>query len=66
MGSMSSNEIRIENCVLAENQKGLIIKMSTDNDQKNPMIQNKWYITALARPDCPKCYNAALGNICKN
>lgn len=66
MGSIHAVEMRIENVVLAENWKSMIFKVGTSTDYSNSNLQKNWYISALARPDCPKCYNVAFGDVCKN
>ena len=56
MATINANEIRVEDIVLAENVVSLIIKPGSDNDYVNAFLQKNWFISAVARPSCTKCY----------
>jgi hypothetical protein len=49
---------------MAENEIGVAIKSGHKDDYDNPYIERNWYISAMARPNCPKCYNIEFGNLC--
>ena len=66
MGAFTAYEVRVEEVVLAENKINAIIRFANDDDYDNGNLQSKWYITALARPECTKCYDSSFGEICKN
>jgi nitrous oxidase accessory protein NosD len=66
MGTINTNELRVENVVLAENDVSLIMRVGTDNDYSNAWLQKNWYITGIARPTCTKCYDSEFGNVCSN
>jgi hypothetical protein len=59
---MNIHEIRVENVVLAENDISVIVKPGHHDSYNNPHFSKNWFITALARPDCPKCYSSDLGS----
>lgn len=66
MGSINVNELQIENVILAENTVSLVIKTGSDDNYSNSYKARNLYFSAVARPNCPKCYGADLGNVGSN
>jgi hypothetical protein len=53
MSCMLTDEIRVSNIILAENDISLVMKTGLHNNYNNVHYGSNWYITALARPNCP-------------
>jgi len=66
MGTINVVEIQIDNIILAENTVSLVIKPGSGDDYSNSYKGRNWYISALARPNCVKCYGSDLGNVGSN
>lgn len=67
MAAMNTKKTDIDKIILAENKKHLVLKPGLSSNYENPTHHKNWYFSALARPDCPKCYNEKIfGKICKN
>jgi hypothetical protein len=66
MAAMQTKQIRVENITLAENSINIIIKGGVDDEFDNAYIVKNWVISALARPNCPKCYSSKMGSVCSD
>ena len=56
MAVLQSEEVRTNRIIMAENTKNVVLKGGHIDDYDNPYLQRNWFISALARPNCPKCY----------
>jgi hypothetical protein len=56
---------KFKNFILADNVRGMTIRIGGTSDEKVAYV-NDSYITAIARPNCTKCYgtyaNQCTGN----
>lgn len=66
MLSMVTQSINVKNVIAAENDINLVMKGGNHDHYNNSYHAENIYITALARPDCPKCYTWDLGAPCRS
>jgi len=64
LGTVS--EFSIENIIMVENTESVHIKPNGNNHYNNIYRGTNWYISALARPNCVKCYGPELGSVGSN
>ncbi|CAK63318.1 unnamed protein product (macronuclear) [Paramecium tetraurelia] len=65
MYAVVSEQIQLEKSIVVENDRGIALKPAPNSIQENKMKLNNIFISALARPDCVKCYSASLNPNCQ-
>lgn len=63
---MDTQVTLIHNFLGAENKMSVLLTSGSRNDYNNKFFAKNWFISAFARPDCPKCYSNSLGRMCAN
>lgn len=63
---IKTGEMKIKDIVAAENRMSVLLMTGSSNEYSNRVFAKNWYVTAFARPDCPKCYSISLGDFCSN
>jgi len=58
----STLTIKFKNFILADNVRSMTVRIGGESSDKTGYIYDS-YITAIARPSCPKCYGSTT-NTC--
>lgn len=52
--------------MFAEIDLGLVIKPATSTMYDNPIYVENFWVSALARPSCTKCYTGSFRDVCND
>ncbi|CAD8161606.1 unnamed protein product [Paramecium octaurelia] len=66
MYAVQTENAQLDKSMLAENKRGLALSLGSWNFYENTIKLSNIFISALARPDCTKCYTASQNPHCNN